>query len=61
MKYGLQDYFQNTGDLAYGPTTSTTFDSTGDDFGDYIRIHTQKVPYLLGDNRNMNKEMKDKS
>jgi len=24
MKYELQDYFQNIGDLAYGPTTFTT-------------------------------------
>jgi len=40
---------------------NTEVDSTEDDFGDYTWVYTRKVPYLLGDNRNMNKEMKDKN
>jgi len=40
---------------------STEVDSIGDDLSDYIWVYTRIVPYFLGDTKNMNKEMKDKS
>ncbi|MBU7029543.1 MAG: hypothetical protein HXS48_21605 [Theionarchaea archaeon] len=40
---------------------NTEIDSTEDDPSDYIRVYTEKVPYFLGDSKNMEREMKDKS
>jgi len=36
-------------------------DSTGDDLSLYTWVYTQKVPYFLGDNKNMEREINGKS